>query len=97
MTAATDAVPALGAAVPAGWVAGTWVTDPAHSTVGFSVRHLMSRVRGTFTELSGQIITQPPPSRSAVTAAVSAASVSTDSQMRMTTCARPTSSTPGTT
>ena len=82
MTATTDAVPALGAPVPAGWVAGTWVIDPAHSTVGFSVRHLMSRVRGTFTELSGQIITQPQPSRSAVTAAVSAASVSTGSQMR---------------
>ncbi|HEY1737416.1 MAG TPA: YceI family protein, partial [Acidimicrobiia bacterium] len=28
---------------------GTWNIDPAHSTVGFTVRHLMiSKVRGRF-------------------------------------------------
>ena len=36
--------------------AGTWVIDTVHSTVGFSVRHLMvSKVRGTFDEFSGTI------------------------------------------
>ncbi|MDN5759112.1 MAG: YceI family protein [Tomitella sp.] len=36
--------------------AGTWAIDPAHSTVGFTVRHLVvSKVRGTFDEFSGQI------------------------------------------
>lgn len=36
--------------------AGTWNIDPAHSSVGFSVRHLMvSKVRGTFTSFSGAI------------------------------------------
>lgn len=35
---------------------GTWVIDPVHSTVGFSVRHLMvSKVRGTFNDFAGAI------------------------------------------
>jgi hypothetical protein len=33
--------------VPAGWVAGKWTIDPAHTTVRFAVRHLMSKVHGT--------------------------------------------------
>jgi polyisoprenoid-binding protein YceI len=36
--------------------AGTWAIDPVHSSVGFSVRHLMvSKVRGTFEKFSGAI------------------------------------------
>ncbi|QKT06354.1 YceI family protein [Gordonia sp. X0973] len=36
--------------------AGTWAIDPAHSTVGFSVKHLMvSKVRGKFDTFSGTI------------------------------------------
>lgn len=36
--------------------AGTWAIDQAHSTVAFSVRHLMvSKVRGTFNDFSGAI------------------------------------------
>ena len=32
-----------------GYKSGTWVLDPAHSEVTFSVRHMMiSKVRGTF-------------------------------------------------
>jgi polyisoprenoid-binding protein YceI len=69
-------------AIPAGWAAGTWMIDPAHTTVGFAVRHLMSRVRGTFSEVSGQIVTGPHPSRSAVTATVGVASGSTGNHMR---------------
>jgi polyisoprenoid-binding protein YceI len=35
---------------------GTWAIDPVHSTVGFSVRHLMvSKVRGNFDTFSGAI------------------------------------------
>jgi polyisoprenoid-binding protein YceI len=41
-----------------GWVAGTWVIDPIHSEIGFTVRHLMvSKVRGRFEKFEGQIIT----------------------------------------
>jgi len=41
-----------GQAIPAGWDAGTWMIDPAHTSVGFAVRHLMSRVRGSLSEVS---------------------------------------------
>jgi polyisoprenoid-binding protein YceI len=71
-----------GQTAPAGWAAGTWMIDPAHTTVGFAVRHLMSRVRGTFSEVSGQIVTGPQPLRSTVTATVGVASVSTGNLMR---------------
>lgn len=41
-----------------GYVAGTWVIDPVHSEVGFSVRHLMvSKVRGRFETFEGEIVT----------------------------------------
>jgi polyisoprenoid-binding protein YceI len=42
----------------------------------------MSRVRGTFSEVSGQIVTGPEPSTSAVTATIGVASVSTGNPMR---------------
>ena len=34
-------------------IAGTWTIDPSHSEVGFTVRHLMSKVRGQFDEVRG--------------------------------------------
>src|ERR1700757_1872800 len=37
--------------------AGTWAIDPVHSSIGFSVRHLMvSKVRGSFDSFSGAIV-----------------------------------------
>jgi polyisoprenoid-binding protein YceI len=68
--------------VPAGWVAGQWTIDPAHTTVGFAVRHLMSKVHGTFSEVSGQIVTGPDPSGSTATAVIAVSSVSTGNDMR---------------
>jgi polyisoprenoid-binding protein YceI len=38
-----------------GLSAGTWNIDPAHSEVAFVIRHLMTKVRGSFTEFSGSI------------------------------------------
>jgi len=35
---------------------GTWSIDPSHSDVGFTARHLMSKVRGLFEEFKGQIV-----------------------------------------
>ena len=32
-----------------------WTIDPAHSTISFRIRHLMSRVSGTFTQWKGTI------------------------------------------
>jgi polyisoprenoid-binding protein YceI len=40
----------------AGTLTGTWRIDPAHSTVAFSVRHLMSKVRGRFRQVDGWIV-----------------------------------------
>ena len=35
---------------------GTWTADPAHSTIGFSVKHLgIATVRGQFTEFEGAL------------------------------------------
>jgi polyisoprenoid-binding protein YceI len=36
--------------------AGTWAVDPAHSTVGFAVKHMgLATIRGVFTEFDGVI------------------------------------------
>ena len=37
--------------------AGTWTIDPSHSEVGFTVRHLMSKVRGQFEKFEGTLTT----------------------------------------
>jgi polyisoprenoid-binding protein YceI len=44
---------------------GTWVIDPAHSEIGFTARHLMSKVRGRFERFEGQIVTGDAPSATA--------------------------------
>lgn len=68
--------------VPEGWVAGMWAIDPAHTTVSFAVRHLMSRVRGTFSDVSGQIVTSADPSGSTAAVVIAVSSVGTGNQMR---------------
>src|SRR5688572_4930392 len=61
-----------------GYVAGTWTIDPVHSEVGFSVRHMMvSKVRGRFTEFSGEIVTGDSPVHSSVTATIDLSSIDT--------------------
>jgi len=37
--------------------AGTWSIDPSHSEVGFTVRHLMTKVRGQFEKFEGTVTT----------------------------------------
>lgn len=65
-----------------GLTAGTWVIDPVHSAVTFSVRHLMvSKVRGEFTEFSGQI-TVGDDGTAAVAADISVGSVTTKNKQR---------------
>jgi polyisoprenoid-binding protein YceI len=66
----------------AGWTAGTWTIDPAHSVVAFAARHLMSRVRGTFSQVSGEIVTGTDPALCSATAIVELSSVSTGNEMR---------------
>jgi polyisoprenoid-binding protein YceI len=45
--------------------AGTWTIDPSHSEIGFTARHLMSKVRGLFERFEGQIVTGEQPSATA--------------------------------
>ncbi|ABG95697.1 conserved hypothetical protein [Rhodococcus jostii RHA1] len=69
MTTATATLPDL--------TAGTWAIDTVHSTVGFSVRHLMvSKVRGTFNDFTGAI-TIAEDGTAAVTAEIQVASIDT--------------------
>ena len=42
-------------AVP-GWAASTYAVDPAHSEVSFQIRHLVTKVRGTFGKFDGTIV-----------------------------------------
>ena len=65
-----------------GLVAGTWTIDPTHSEVGFTVRHLMSKVRGSFTDFSGQITTTEDPTQSSVSVAITSASITTHNAQR---------------
>ncbi len=57
--------------------------DPAHSNVGFSIRHLMSKVRGAFGQFEGTIQYDPAnPSASSVSFTVQAASIDTQHEDR---------------
>jgi polyisoprenoid-binding protein YceI len=61
-----------------GYIAGTWTIDPVHSEVGFSVRHLMlSKLRGRFASVSGDIVTGDSPLDSSVTATIDLGSIET--------------------
>jgi polyisoprenoid-binding protein YceI len=58
---------------------GTWVVDPAHSQVGFSVKHMgISNVRGSFGEFEGKLDVGSDLASSKITGTVKAATVSTD-------------------
>ncbi|SOE01598.1 YceI family protein [Blastococcus haudaquaticus] len=66
-----------------GYVVGTWDIDASHSTVGFSVRHMMvSKVRGYFREFAGEIVTAADPAQSTVTATVNMDSIDTRQEQR---------------
>ena len=66
-----------------GYVVGTWDIDAAHSTVGFSVRHMMvSKVRGYFRSFSGELVTAEDPTQSTVTATIDLDSIDTRQEQR---------------
>lgn len=66
-----------------GYVVGTWDIDASHSTVGFSVRHMMvSKVRGYFREFSGELVTAADPAQSSVTAQINMDSIDTRQEQR---------------
>src|SRR5258708_32155583 len=75
MTAETVEIP--------GYIAGTWDIDPVHSHVGFVARHLMvSKVRGNFTKVEGQIITAESPLEPSATATIDMTSFNPRNEQR---------------
>lgn len=62
---------------------GTWAIDPAHSTIDFVARHLMTtKVRGGFTSFSGTIEVADDPTESSVSVSIDTASVDTGADDR---------------
>lgn len=58
--------------------AGAWALDPAHSTVGFTIRHLgVAKVRGRFDTFTADVAIGETAAASSVTATVELASVNT--------------------
>ena len=79
-TTRTNSRPTLAAL--GGAPTGSWVIDPLHSSVTFAVRHLMSKVRGRFTDLEGRIEVGDAVDGCAVQASAETASVDTGVGMR---------------
>ena len=75
MSIPTEAIP--------GYKAGTWVLDPTHSEVSFTVRHLaISKVRGTFKKFDATIVTAENPADSTFSASIEVASIDTNNADR---------------
>lgn len=62
----------------------SWTIDPAHSRVGFAIKHMMiSTVRGEFTQFEGEItLDESDPSRSQATGRVTVSSIDTGNTER---------------
>ncbi|MCX6395508.1 MAG: YceI family protein [Propionibacteriales bacterium] len=63
-------------------ISGTWSIDPSHSEVGFTVRHLMSKVRGQFEKFEGKITTGESLSATRAEATIDLNSVNTRDEQR---------------
>ena len=56
---------------------GTWTIDASHTEIGFSVRHLVSKVRGKFETFEGVIVTHDDLTASTVNVTVDLNSINT--------------------
>ncbi|GAA1818306.1 YceI family protein [Actinomadura chokoriensis] len=65
------------AAIAPELTAGTWNIDPGHSEVTFVIRHLMTKVRGTFTDFTGSVQIAEELAESTATAEIKVASIDT--------------------
>jgi polyisoprenoid-binding protein YceI len=64
-------------------LAEVYVIDKVHSTTGFQVRHLFSKVPGKFDDFSGQIqFNETDPEKSSVEVNIKAASIDTANEQR---------------
>jgi polyisoprenoid-binding protein YceI len=62
--------------------AGTYAIDPAHTSVEFVARHMLTKVRGSFDRFDGSIEVGETPEDSAIRVEVDTSSVSTGSEQR---------------
>ena len=63
-------------------VSGTYELDVFHTTVGFVARHMLTKVRGRFTDFSGTIEVAERPEDSSVNVEIKTASIQTDTGKR---------------
>lgn len=79
VAAAAVAALATFAAAPRALAADTYVLDPNHTTVGFTVRHFFTKVPGKFTKFEGTIqYDSADLSKSTVTVTIETASIDTE-------------------
>ncbi|WP_404422519.1 YceI family protein [Nibricoccus sp. IMCC34717] len=61
----------------------TYVIDPAHSSIGFTIRHFVSRVPGSLSDLSGKVVYDSAnPEKSSTEAEIRIKSINTDNTKR---------------
>lgn len=63
-------------------IAGRWSIDTAHSEITFTIRHLMTTVRGSFQEFQGELLVAEDPMRSSVRVEIAMASIDTRNDER---------------
>jgi polyisoprenoid-binding protein YceI len=74
---------ALALASAASAAVETYAIDPAHSSVGFEIRHIISKVPGKFTDFTGTItVDRDNLENSSVSATIQVASVDTSNEKR---------------
>lgn len=75
---------ALALVLPALGQAATWEADPAHSSIGFAIRHMMiSTVRGQLKTFTATAVGDPTnPSGATIEASIDAASIDTGNEKR---------------
>jgi polyisoprenoid-binding protein YceI len=77
--AATETKTVNGISVPP---AGKWEFDRAHTRFGFVARHMLSKVRGQFSEYEGSIDIGENPEDSKIVVELATASITTGNEMR---------------
>jgi polyisoprenoid-binding protein YceI len=61
----------------------TYVIDPSHSSIGFSIRHFVSRVPGSLSDFSGKVVYDAAnPEQSSTEAEIRIKSINTDNTKR---------------
>jgi polyisoprenoid-binding protein YceI len=62
--------------------AGTYELDTAHTALEFVARHMLSKVRGRFTDFTGSVVIGERPETSSAQVEIQAASIQTNSDQR---------------